>query len=168
VTPAGIVLRAAHDGDGPGLLALVGRCFADYPGCVLDAVREEKGLRRPASSYPWFLVAEAPNGWIVGSIAGQPHRREDGSQWVELKKLYVHPAQRGKGLGRLLVERFLAHADELGAAGTDLWSDTRFETAHAVYERMGWVRQGQPRDLGDRSDTREHYFARPSPAGRPS
>lgn len=38
---AGIALRDAADGDGPGLIALIGGCFADYPGCVLavDAAR---------------------------------------------------------------------------------------------------------------------------------
>jgi putative acetyltransferase len=46
------ILRAARDDDSSGVIALVGRVFAEYPGCLLDVDAEEPELRAPASSFP--------------------------------------------------------------------------------------------------------------------
>jgi RimJ/RimL family protein N-acetyltransferase len=42
-----------------------------------------------------------------------------------------------------------------------LWSDTRFERAHRLYLRMGFVRRGERTLPEDVNDTREYGFERP-------
>ena len=78
-------IRPARDDDGPGLIALIGACFAEYPGCVLDVDGEIPDLRGVASAYAAdggaFWVAERDNlvvgsvGWTPVAMASRPHRR---------------------------------------------------------------------------------------------
>jgi len=57
-------IRVARDDDEAGLVALIGGCFAEYPGCLLDVDGEIPELRavattpmqpmtRPAASALW-------------------------------------------------------------------------------------------------------------------
>ena len=48
-----------------------------------------------------------------------------------------------------------------GADRLELWSDTRFERAHAFYEKQGFVRAGPLRPLGDKSGSIEFGFHKP-------
>jgi hypothetical protein len=42
-----------------------------------------------------------------------------------------------------------------------LWSDTRFDLAHRLYERLGFHRTGERELPGDVNDTREFRYERP-------
>jgi putative acetyltransferase len=166
------VLRDATDDDALDVIELIGGVFAEYPHCILDVDGEMPELRRPATYHREhggnLWVAEA-GGRIVGS-AGFVHKAAldhpevvpgaRGDAGIELKKLYVHRRARRTGLGGALVERVEREARARGAAFVDLWSDTRFTTAHAFYERRGWVRGPRTRELHDKSHTVEHYFAK--------
>lgn len=158
---AGIALRDAADGDGPGLIALIGGCFASYPGCVLAVDAEMPELRaiasRHAASGGRFWVAEAA-GRIVGSVGLRPAARGGG---VELVKLYVAPQARRRGLGGRLVGLVEAQARTRRAAFVDLWSDTRFVDAHRLYRRLGFVQRPGVRHLFDLSGSREYRFVKP-------
>jgi putative acetyltransferase len=151
-------LRDATDDDADGLIALIGAVFDEYPGCILDVDGEMPELRRIASTFAEaggrFWVAER-DGRVVGSIGWSPAKEPGG---LELKKLYVARSERETGLGSRLVELVEHDARTRGARFIDLWSDTRFETAHRFYARRGWVKGPHTRELFDRSDTVEFYF----------
>ena len=147
-------VRPATDDDAADVIDLIARAFAEYPGCVLDVDREEPELRTPASSFDRFWVVEE-NGTVVGCIACALH-----GDIVELEKLYVDAAVRGRGLARQLVELVENTAHDHGATLIELWSDTRFTTAHAVYEHLGYARTGRTRDLHDLSNTTEYHFTK--------
>jgi GNAT superfamily N-acetyltransferase len=158
--PEGFVLRPVRDADARGLQDLIGLCFFDYPGCVLDVPNEEPGLRAPATSFEAMWVVErTSDGLIAGCIAAAarfgatpPH--------AELKKLYVHPTCRGTGLARPLIETMHAWALERGLTRLELWSDTKFTRAHGVYEHFGYRPTGAVRELHDVSLTAEYHFVR--------
>lgn len=147
-------VRPATDDDATGVIDLITRVFAEYPGCVLDVDREEPELRTPASSFDRFWVVEE-NGAVVGCIACALH-----GDTCELKKLYVDKPARGRGFARRLVELVEMTARDHGADLIELWSDTRFVTAHAVYERLGYQASGRTRDLHDLSNTTEYHFTK--------
>lgn len=174
------LLRAARDTDSAGVIALIGAVFAEYPGCVLDVDLEEPELRAPASSFEAFWVlearaAEGGPGVVVGCVGLGLHGPGDGEeraagrgagrQVAELKKLYLARAHRGRGLGARLVRVVEDEARRRAAGEIELWTDTRFTTAHAVYARLGYQRTGRQRALNDLSATIEdHYVKSLSPA----
>lgn len=154
------LIRHGTDGDSPGVIALIQRCWADYPGCILDVEREEPGLLAPASDYAArggaLWVAEDA-GAIIGMIATVPL---DGGRW-EVCKVYVHPDRHGTGLAHQLLDVAEAHAMAAGATRLVLWTDTRFDRAHRFYERRSWVRDGPIRALDDISHSLEFGYAKP-------
>ena len=152
-----VKIRSARDDDSAGLIRLIGGCYAEYPGCVLDVEGEAPELIAPATWHTEaggrMWVAER-DGAIVGSVALLPAAK--GS--MELKKLYVASEVRRFGLGARLCGLVEAEARSRGATVLDLWSDTRFEDAHRLYERRGYERGPDTRELHDASESVEHYF----------
>jgi GNAT superfamily N-acetyltransferase len=57
----------------------------------------------------------------------------------EIQRMYVQPHVRGKGAGRLLVERLLADAGELGYTKVRLESLKALTAAHTLYHSVGFV-----------------------------
>ena len=153
------ILRDARDSDSEAVIALVARVMAEFPGCVLDVDAEEPELRRPASSFEGFWVVEAATS-IVGCGALKREGRETGGGRFSLCKLYLDRDWRGHGLGRALIERIESCASERGASELELWSDTRFEVAHGVYQRMGFRQTGERRELHDLSNSSEWHFVK--------
>ena len=103
-----------------------------------------------------FWVIPDELGRVVGSIGVQ---RVDAST-AEIRRLYLDAHLRGRGLGRALVEEVLAWCREQGISRLVLWSDTRFEHSHRLYERMGFVRLGQRTVENDPNDSREYRYER--------
>ncbi len=155
-----MLLRPGRDSDADGFIALIGRCWADYPGCVLEMEHEEQELFALASycaGRGGALWTAEDAGGVVGMAAILP---ADGGAW-ELKKLYVHPGLHGSGLAHRLLDAAEAHAAAAGAVRLTLWSDTRFTRAHRFYEKRSWVRDGPIRALDDLSHTLEFAYAKP-------
>jgi putative acetyltransferase len=152
-----LTIRDARDEDAEGLCALIEPIFGEYEG-VLFLIEEMPELLRIRSAFDEmggaFWCAER-GGTIVGCVGYAPHG--DG---VELKKLYVAASERKQGLGAQLVDRVEAAARARGAGFVELWSDSKFVTAHRFYQRRGYVHDGRTRALDDASHTIEFYFRR--------
>jgi putative acetyltransferase len=153
-----VLVREARDDDAPGLIALVGGCFSEYPGCILDVEGELPELRAIAS---WaaagggkFHVGEL-EGRIVVSGGFLPAADSSG---IELKKLYVDRSARRQGLGTHFVRLVEEEGRRRGARFVEMWSDTRFLAAHRLYEGLGYRRSPGTRALYDLSRTLEFHF----------
>lgn len=81
-----------------------------------------------------FLVAYR-NGVPVGCGAV---RRLDPST-AELKRMYVVPAERGRGIGRLILENLEAEARRLGVRRLVLETGSRLEAALTLYRGSGYA-----------------------------
>lgn len=66
-------------------------------------------------------------------------RRLDTST-AELKRMFVDPSVRGKGIGRALVEALEHEARQLGMTKVVLETGTRLAPAIKLYEAMGYAR----------------------------
>jgi putative acetyltransferase len=158
-------LRLAHDDDGWDVIALIGACWSEYPGCVMDVHGECPDLLAPARAYArlggTFWVAADPCGTVIATVGWRPL---DAST-AELERLYVNPRWRRHGLAARLTDLVEQTAMASGATIVELWSDSRFLTAHRFYERFGYVRSGPDRELGDLSRTREHHYVKALPSG---
>jgi putative acetyltransferase len=157
----GLSLRMAENRDAQDLFGLLALCFAEYSGCFVDPHDDLADLRRPEASFRGageaFWVMDDAHGRICACVA--VNMPESGV--AELHRLYVRPDQRGRGLGAALTRYVERHARENGAQRIRLWSDTRFTTAHRLYERLGYVRIDGQRELGDISHSKELCFVKP-------
>ena len=158
-SPGDARLRPARDDDADGVIALIAAVFAEYPGNVLDVDGEEPGLRAPASSYRGFWVVERDRR-ILGCAAHAWDPDHPAGPTLELKKIYLDRSLRGHGWGRRLIDAAEADATALGARRLVAWSDTRFETAHRVYEALGYRPSGRSRELHDLSNSTELEFVK--------
>ena len=152
-------LRAGRDGDAAGIIALIGACWAEYPGCVMDVDGEVPELRALATYYAkqggalWVAEADAA---VVGMVGTRP--LDDGA-W-EICKMYVASTHRGAGLAQALIDAAEGYARAHGARWMKLWSDTRFERAHRFYEKHGYMRQPALRELHDLSNSIEYHYVK--------
>ncbi len=157
MTPAR--LRPGRDEDAEGFITLIGACWAEYPGCVMDVDGEVPELRALAtyiSEKNGALWTAEAGSRVVGMIATYP---EVSDTWA-ISRMYVERAHRGTGLAHRLLDTAERHAVAAGATHLALWSDTRFERAHRFYERQGYVRTGPARALQDLSSTIEFHYVK--------
>jgi GNAT superfamily N-acetyltransferase len=158
MTLAPLVVEPARAADAPPVIELIGRVFAEY-GFVYDPAVEVPDLlafdRHYAAPRGAFWVVRA-DGVVVGSVGVE---RLPGEA-AELHRLYLDAHLRGRSLGRALVEAVLAWCRTEGIGRLVLWSDTRFDRAHALYERMGFQKAGEREIPGDANQTREFRYER--------
>ena len=79
-----------------------------------------------------FLVAEL-DGVLVGCAGLRP-----ASAGAEVKRMYVDPAVRGRGVARALLRALVEHARAHGLTTLRLETGTEQPEAIALYESEGW------------------------------
>jgi len=122
VTARQAILYADEYGWDRGYEALVARILADFHDHF-----------DPARDAAW--IAET-GGEMVGSIF-LVHTDEPGV--ARLRLLYVEPAARGTGTGKLLVSTCIERARQLGYTRLTLWTNSVLAAARSIYERAGFV-----------------------------
>jgi putative acetyltransferase len=125
------------------LIAEYGLAIADVAACSLEHQRfDEEVANLPGRYTPprGRLLIAALDGQPIGCVALRPLDNL-GPAVCELKRMYVRPAARGHGIGRLLAERLLTDARTLGYTLMKLDSDTdaRFAAAIALYRTLGFT-----------------------------
>lgn len=89
---------------------------------------------------PGGLLLQA---WVDGTPAGccalRPLINSDHLNACEMKRLYVRPAYRRIGLGRLLVEQIMSEARLAGYTTMLLDTLSEMETARSMYQDAGFV-----------------------------
>ncbi|HEY7538945.1 MAG TPA: GNAT family N-acetyltransferase [Methylomirabilota bacterium] len=153
-----LTVRPAATGDAPGVVDLIGRVYLEYGFVyvpeveVPDLFRFDQHYAAPRGAF--FIVREGDV--VVGSVGVE--RLDDTS--AELHRLYLDARLRGRGTGRALLEAALDWCRTEEIPRMILWSDTRFDQAHRLYERMGFRRMGERVLPDDLNQTREYGFER--------
>jgi putative acetyltransferase len=140
LTPAATVIRPIQPTDNTALASIVRNALAEFgankPGTVYydpttDALYEL--FQTPGSFY---LVATDDEKLLGGAgifpSAGLP------PGVCELVKMYLHKEARGKGLGKLLIEKCLEKAKNLGYKSVYLETMPELGKAVSVYEKFGF------------------------------
>jgi ribosomal protein S18 acetylase RimI-like enzyme len=128
LTAAGAVVRLAYEADGRD---------DDY----LDVVADAEDRSRDAE----IAVAVDDTGEVIGCVTFVL----PGSRWAELSEpgdaefrmLGVHPAARGRGIGRALTSWCIDQARSTGARRILLCSLPSMEAAHRLYGALGFRRR---------------------------
>jgi DNA-binding MarR family transcriptional regulator/GNAT superfamily N-acetyltransferase len=89
----------------------------------------------PESPPKRLWVAERA-GQVAGSIFCMPSEGIEGS--AQLRMLYVEPAARGLGIGKLLVDQCVAFAREAGYERMRLWTHSIQKAARKLYAAAGF------------------------------
>ena len=76
---------------------------------------------------------------IQGEVAGCVALRRHDAQSAEMKRLFVRPAFHGQGLGKLLAQRVVQDARQIGYQRILLDTLPSMQAAQAMYARMGFV-----------------------------
>ena len=156
--PNGLVVSSARREDAADVLDLIGRVFREYGWIFVPAVELpdllafERHYEPPRGAF-WVVRLD---GRIVGSVGVE---RLDGTS-AELHRLYLDAHLRGRGTGRALVQEVLGWYRANRVTHLVLWSDTRFEQAHRLYLRTGFVQTGERTLPEDVNQTREYRFER--------
>ena len=151
------IVQVGHEA-APDVIELIHRVFDEY-GFIWDPEDEFWDLLTEAHAFPYrnpigaMWVMKDQNGQTVGSIAAN---RLDGPT-VELHRLYLDQHLRGQGLGLRLLQTGVEWAMGQGAIRVELWSDTRFEDSHRLYQRFGFSKSGT-RELDDINETVEYMY----------
>jgi GNAT superfamily N-acetyltransferase len=95
---------------------------------ILD---DPQGTILDRGGFIWMAEAD---GQLVGS-AGLI-KEHDGE--YELAKMAVTAAYRGKGISKLLIEKCLEKAKEIGAVKLSLFSNHQLQTALSLYQKYGF------------------------------
>jgi ribosomal protein S18 acetylase RimI-like enzyme len=110
----------------------VSLCFQGFEQELLD-LPGEYAQPRGALLLAWT------GGVLVGCCALRPLDASDYANAAEMKRLFVRPAYRGQGLGRLLTEAILDAARAAGFSCVLLDTLDDMESARALYEDLGFV-----------------------------
>ncbi len=100
-----------------------------------DFHREVAGLPGEYAPPRGLLLLVQADGRAAGCIA---LRRID-ELTCEMKRLYVRPAHRGRGLGRLLCEALISQAQAIGYTRMKLDTVPQMTAAIALYRELGFV-----------------------------
>lgn len=121
---------------------------ADYVGQLRDASTRDRDAE------VWVAVDGNTNGdastdsgrrAVLGSVTfcpvGSPYREiAVDDREAEFRMLAVASAARRRGVGRLLAQRCVDRARELGQTRMVMCSDRRMAAAHALYRSLGYYR----------------------------
>jgi ribosomal protein S18 acetylase RimI-like enzyme len=129
----GLLQDAVDSGASVGFLPPLGDDeAADYWRGVVAAMRE--GSR-------WLLVARDGSGRPLGTVQLDLCLRANGLHRAEVAKLLVHRQVRRRGIGRALMQRLEAEAQQAGR--TTLVLDTRQgDPSERLYQALGYTRAG--------------------------
>lgn len=135
-----VAIRTIQPADNQALAVIIRNALAEFgadkPGTVYydattDALYE---LFRQAGSI--YYVAEE-NGVLLGGAGIYPSPGLP-ADTCELVKMYLSPNARGKGIGKLLIEKALEFATQAGYRNVYIETMPELRKAMSVYEKFGF------------------------------
>jgi ribosomal protein S18 acetylase RimI-like enzyme len=132
--PTTIAPERPDSADAAALIAeLDGVLAPGYPAASRHGYSVEKLVREGVA---FFLIRQD------GAPAGCGGIQLFGVEYGEVKRMYVRPAFRGRGMGRMMLDRLAEHALAHGVTLVRLETGIHQREAIGLYERYGFRRIG--------------------------
>ena len=106
--------------------------FGFPPHPVWDADLDDPDSRYKKNGGIFYIMKDGEK--IIGTVALFPHSKKE----IELKRMYLNPQYRGKGLGKMLIEKALAFAKDKHYKKVVLDTWERLESAQSLYRKYGF------------------------------
>lgn len=142
MTAPDIQLRTAES---PADLSAIRSLFLDYQAylgidlCFQGFAQELDRLPGDYAEPAGLLLLASVDGSPAGCCAFRSLSSSDHLNACEMKRLFVRPAFRGLGIGRLLVEEVMTRAAMAGYSNMLLDTLSDMEAARALYQEVGFV-----------------------------
>ncbi|MDO8629906.1 MAG: GNAT family N-acetyltransferase [Phycisphaerales bacterium] len=145
-----MLIRSATNADADAIRTLVFGVLGEY-----GLLAEHEGVDADLSDIEGNYIARGglfdlvldDAGQLIGTVGLYP--RGDGV--AELRKMYLVKIARGRGIGKMLLERVLGRARELGFARIELETSSKLVEAIGLYKRYGF-QPFQPDHIACRCD----------------
>jgi len=142
----GFLIRPVTERDTAPLAELLREVMEEFGAAGAGSSIHDPEVQDMAGAYAGeasaYFVVEADGrlvgGGGLGPLAGGT------PEVCELRKMYLRPEARGRGLGRAMLERCLAVATQLGYHRMYLETRQTMTQARRLYERNGFSAVGKP------------------------
>ena len=146
VSGAGFLIRPVAADDNAVLAGLLRDVMEEFGATGAGTSLHDPEMLDMASAYAGhgcaYFVIESAAGLAGGGGLGPLAGGEPGV--CELRKMYLRPEARGRGLGRAMLERCLDAARKLGYKRLYLETRQTMRQARRLYERNGFTPVGKP------------------------
>jgi L-amino acid N-acyltransferase len=146
-----IQIRTATEADLPGILAIYNEVILNttavynYQAHTLE-MRAAWLAEKKQQGMPVFVAEE--NGRILGFSAIGPFRAWAAYKYTVENSIYVDAAQRGRGLGKLLLEPLISSARQLGLHTIVAGIDATNEQSIGLHKKYGFTEVARFREVG--------------------
>ena len=153
-----MLLRLATPQDCQTITRLIDGVLREYGDeiCLTGADRDLMDITGHYEQLGGAFVVLDDEGTIRGTHAVVPDGNRQDVYF--LRRLYLEQPLRGGEWGIRLMEWTLEWALAHGAHRVELWSDTRFERAHAFFRRYGFRQDGRTRSMDDGVEPYQERF----------
>ncbi|MCL4151768.1 UNVERIFIED_CONTAM: hypothetical protein GTU68_016723, partial [Idotea baltica] len=144
-----IVIREIEQHDNAQIEAAIRNCFPEFGLPLVGTAYADLETLKMFESYQndndIYFVVEL-NGTVLGGGGIKPLKDYE-SDVCEIQKMYFSPELRGKGIGKLMFEKCMKAAKDLGYEKCYLESASQLKAAIHIYETFGFKHLDKP--LGD-------------------
>lgn len=151
-----MLLRPYSEKDKDSIITLIDEIYREY-GDKICLERADSDLLDIDQSYgqeSFCVLADTETIW--GTIALTT--RQENPPISILRRFYLHHKMRGTQWAPNMIQWARNLAQERHSARMEFWSDTRFDRAHAFYEKQGFERDGTVRTMNDAWEPYQEYF----------
>jgi putative acetyltransferase len=147
-TPGGaeFLIRPVAEDDNQLLAGLLRDVMEEFGATGAGSSLYDPELQDIASAYAGarsaYFVVESTGGLVGGGGLGPLAGGEP--DVCELRKMYLRPQARGRGLGRAVLTRCMERARQLGYKRMYLETRQSMRDARRLYERNGFAPVGKP------------------------
>ena len=152
-------IRRATNNDSNEIISLITSIYNEY-GEIMYTEGADRDLLDIRGNYRAkggdFIVMVNEVDEIIGSHATLPINTKDGV--LTFRRLYLKKNYRGEGAGKKLMDWAVKWSIDNQFNRVEFWSDVRFKRAHDFFEKYGFVKSGEIREMNDGALPYSEFF----------
>ena len=141
-----MIIREIKPEDNAAIEAIMTACFVEFNLPIVGSSLEDADVSKMYEGFQFdnaiYYVVENDGEILGGGGIKQLNGAE--SDTCELQKMYFHPKARGKGYGKILFDKCMKEATDLGFKFCYLESASQLKSAIRLYKMNGFKHLEKP------------------------